>query len=322
MVCWCNHYAGPRVLKSNPVADHMRFLPFFIITLFLAGFACQKNYQHLFLRLDTQIYNSNFPVAESFNQEGVATTMVIGTNGIQSVATRSVDVDTPNGRFRFSLVDMNQNNLFAEPGIDLLVLSPYQQQAVPINLGNVNVGLLRPSNIIQVDRHFYLVQDIDSGGQSVELVAWERAPRNTIVANLQTRMNQVPVHDLAQEDTYLPLRSESGKATLLLVWNYQESSLSLIRELEAQKQLWEEDWEVITVNMQDDPGVLTRTLEQMPLSFPTYLMSSKSCQVLDCHALPPYAILLDKQGRIIQQGVKAPGLWTWLDQLGERKANS
>ncbi|MEL7249741.1 MAG: hypothetical protein AAFO03_15035 [Bacteroidota bacterium] len=300
----------------------MRLPPLFLLIVLLTSYACQRNNQHLFLRLDTQIYNSNFPLATSVSEEGLVSTMMVGTQGIQKVATRSVDVDLPDGRFRFSLIDMNHNNRFGEVGVDLLVLSPFQQEVVPINLGTDNVGTLRPSNIIQVDRSFFLITNIDPTGETVELLAWERAPRNSVVANMQTRMKQIPVHNIAQEETHLSLRNENGKSTLLIVWNYQEGSTRLIRALQDKQEDWQEEWQVVGINMRDEATELQEFLEQTPLAFPTYLMSSQSCGVLDCHALPPYALLLDDKGRVIQQGIKAEGLWSWLAQFEQKKASS
>mgnify|MGYP001795270035 CR=1 FL=1 len=300
----------------------MRFLTLILSLALLSSFACQKNSQRLLLRFNTQIYNSNFPLANRLGDDVRTTTMLVGPQGVQKVATRSVDVDIPTGQFRLSLIDMNQNNLFGEVGIDLVVLSPHQQESVPINLGTANVGILRPSNIIQVDRNFFLLRNIEPTGKAIELIVWERAPLNAVVASMQARMKQIPVHNTAQEETHLSLRNESGKSTLLIVWDYQDASTGFIRELQDQQANWRKDWQVISINMMDDPEALNHFLEQTPLGFPAYMMSNQSCRVLDCHALPPYAFFLDDKGRIFQQGIKAEGLRSWLAQLTPRKPNS
>ena len=288
----------------------------FLLFVLLIASSCQKGQGALILELDGFTHNSNFPLnLDSFGPMEGMQTYVIGHSGIQTVGTRSVDVDLPEARFRLTLIDMDQNQRYDEIGTDMVMLSPMGQDSVPINVGAENLGALRKSTIIRIDRAFYLLRILDDLGQTIELLPWERCPGRVLTAQLQTRMKQIPVHDAQGEDYYLDFRKTAGKSTLLVVWNYAFESQTFLTQLQEHKASWAANWEVISINMSDNPQQLKAFVDQYGIDFPTYLMSSRSCQVLDCHALPPYGIVLDANGVILQKGLKAPGLQGWLQQI-------
>lgn len=307
-----------RVFKLNPqyLILMLRFATLFSL-FFLLFYSCQNGNHALFLRMNTTVHNGNmlpgYQVLE--NAGDFAATMVVGHNGIHPVHTRSVDVEANGTRFRLTLIDMDQDQRYDEVGTDYILLSPIGQDTVPISLGATNVGTLRQSTLIQVDRAFFLLGPVDYYGDAIELIPWERCPADALTARLQTRMKQLPVQTITGEETYLSFHDTDGKSTLLLIWNYHFPSPDLVKELQEKAGLWGENWQIVGINMHSSTTELSAYLEKYPLDFPNYIMSTKTCRVLDCHTLPPYAIVLDENGRILQQGLKDSGIRYWLQGL-------
>ncbi len=288
-----------------------------ICLFFLLLISCQNGNRALFLRMDSMVHNGNFIPNYQLPEEpgNFAATMVVGHNGIHPVHTRSVDVEADGASFRLTLIDMDQDDRYDEVGTDYILLSPIGQDTVPISLGATNVGTLRKSTIIQVDRSFFLLGPVDYYGAAIELIPWERCPTDALTARWQTRMKQLPVKTISGEETYLSFNNTDGKSTLLLIWNYHFPSPDIVKELQDKAGLWGENWQIVGINMHSSTTELSTYLDESPLDFPNYIMSNKSCHVLDCHTLPPYAIVLDENGRILQQGLKDSGIRFWLQEL-------
>ncbi|MEM1214199.1 MAG: hypothetical protein AAGJ82_00840 [Bacteroidota bacterium] len=287
----------------------MKYPNLLFLLLVFGCFACQQDHQHITLKLDQRITNS-------YHQDGniklSPDETVIYDNGVWKVSTRAADVQYRQTRFRIGLIDSNQDGRYNEPNNDIVLLSIYGQPAIPIHLTESHVGVQRSKTIIQVDRHFFLLDDETGNGKTLNLVPWERVPPEAITASLRTRMNNLPVRTVAGVDESLDLsHGPVDKEQILLVWNYADGGEVLAQQL---GQKTHERFHVTPLNMLDQPEQLRTFLQENASSLDHYLVSSLTCEVINCHARTPYGIRLDAYGNIVNIHLSFGELKTLLRQ--------
>lgn len=264
--------------------------------------SCQQDTQPLLVKLDKVIYNSYHQTLRGRNTMELAEDeTVLYDKGRLKVSTRSADVEFQDTKFRVSLVDANQDGFFNTAGTDMVILSVYGQDTVALDPREAHVGLLRQRTFIQVDRRFFLVDAPDEAGEELMLIPWERPPSDALAAVGKTYLAKFSVRNTDGKESYLSW-TKGDRPRLLLFWNFSDQGEKLLEAANRLKPAWEQRLELITFCMNDDPDLL----QQAEVSdFPVYLITSKSCKTINCHAHLPFAMLIDEKGQILQSELKS-----------------
>ncbi len=220
------------------------------------------------------------------------------------VSIIAADLEITGLRFRISLIDVNQDGYFDTPDMDMLVLSPYEQDSVAIDFDRINIGKLKKRNYIKVNRTWFCLLEIDSLGQQLRLVPLEKTPRDEIVAEYCTRWKPVAVTNTKGEATYLK-RSGLSRKELILVSRMPPLDDSFLQLLEDNKEKWAASYDLTVLYMGGYDKAKTNALANtISFKFPAFFTVFSSCKVINCHANPPFAFLLDKNGSILKENMK------------------
>jgi hypothetical protein len=289
-----------------------------IFTTFCCGFGtCQREQPGIPLVLNQVIYNSYQRVILGANALALAANeTVIFDQDRKKVSTRSTDVKVEGTAFRLSLIDKDQDGRFDTPGVDLVVVSIYGQDTVALDLQSAHVGVLRPQTFIQVNRRCFLLAEISASGQEVTLVPWENCSYDILAARTKTHLGKIPVRDLAGQDTFLVFPKTDTRQRLVIVWSMGTEDLELISYLQQNQAVWRTRFQIVGLNMVDQPRKINAFLAASPVDFPVYLVTRKTCETINCHALLPYAIWLDATGEIVDVGLKKEQLLALLESAG------
>ncbi len=286
-----------------------------VLVVFLLSF-CQRDSLKIAVQLDQPLKNSFFqywsPWSEDTSQLNDFET-VLYHNGVWRVDARSVDVEYGSTRFRLGMIDADQDGRFTTPGLDLLVLSVYGVDTAALDPYLPSIGLVQTKNFIQVDRSYFLLTDLDSTGQSISLIPWDRQPGEELTAQLRTSLGKIPVRTCTGEEVYLSTAAPSNKDRLILVWSYGPDRGELIREIAYYRKRWEDRVEVVSINMLDDHDRIQAFLSEHNIDLPCYLATSRTCQSLNCHALLPFAVVVDTYGRVLRSGMKTQAIMEYLE---------
>jgi hypothetical protein len=267
----------------------------------------------LVVRLDKSIYNSYHQALRGRNTIALQEDeTVIYDQGRQKVSTRSADVDYLDVKFRISLIDTDQDGQFNTPGVDLVIVSVYGQDTVALDLREAHVGSLRQRTFVQVNRRFFLIDALDLAGGELTLIPWERPPSEALAASTKTHLAKFSVRNTAGEEEYLSW-PKGDRPRLLLFWNYSEEGKELVRAADQLQERWKKRLEVITFNMNDQLRELKTFQSANELDLPVYLVTSKTCRTINCHAHIPYGMLIDENGQILQSELRPAAIRSLLE---------
>jgi len=276
--------------------------------------SCQREQPTIPLVLNQVIYNSYQRAILGPNTLALKNNeTVIFDQDRKKVSTRSTDVKWEDTAFRLSLIDQDQDGRFDTPGVDLVVVSIYGQDTVALDLKSEHVGLLRSRTFIQVNRRCFLLAEISANGQQVALVPWENCTSDILTARTKTHLGKIPVRDLEGQDTFLVFPKTDTRQRLVIVWSMGTEDLELIDYLQQNQATRNTRFQIVGLNMADQPRKISAFLAASPLDFPVYLVTRKTCQSINCHALLPYAIWLDAMGEIVDVGLKKDQLLALLE---------
>lgn len=281
----------------------------FVVALFvlLLCATCQRDSGKIGLRLDQPLkssFESSYLASSSGGQAPLNPfETVVYDHGITRVNARSTDIDLGYTRFRLGMVDVNQDGRYSTPGMDLLVISFYGNDKVNLYSDLPSIGVFQAKNFIQVDRSCFLVTDIDSSGQSISLIPWDRCPSETLTARLKTSVGKMALKTWSGEDTFLSAIPGSTKERLIILYSLASDEGSLLRRLEADRARWTERVDVQIVSMLDDVQDLKAFLADFSTALPLYRATAEHCQLLNCHTKLPFGMHLDGIGRIIRIGL-------------------
>jgi hypothetical protein len=111
------------------------------------------------------------------------------------------------------------------------------------------------------------------------------------------------VRNTAGEEEYLSW-SKGDRPRLLIFWNYSEEGTEMMRTADRLQAEWRQHLEVITFSMNDQLSKLKEFQSANDLDLPIYLVTSKTCRTINCHAHIPYGMLIDENGRILQSELR------------------
>lgn len=270
--------------------------------------ACQRETGRLALDLDRPLKNSMWMGWRPWQRDTVALTeyqTVLGVFGDQVINVRSADVEAaPELRFRLGLMDGNQDGRFHTIGLDRVVLSEYGRDTTALDVSLPNQGPLSARTFVQIDRHYFLLTEIDSLGRSVRLASWDGRPPVEPAARMKTFLTKVPVATLEGEPHFLAL-NQRPRPTLLLLWSQGPDKGGLLTYLAENQAKWIDRFDIITVNALDDTERLQAFFSSLPCAFPTYRVTEQTCPALGCHAALPIAWLLAPDGAILRHRLHA-----------------
>lgn len=273
-----------------------------LICLIVILSTCRRN-----IGIQTIILNKTTHNSYHQNKEEILAdneTIIYG-NGMNKVSIIAADLEIADLRFRISLIDANQDGYFNTADLDMLVLSPYEQDSVAIDLDRNCVGKLKNINYIQVNRAWFRLLEIDSVGQSLKLVQLEKRPKEKVVAEYCSRWKPLEVTSLKGEFTYLKRTKNLSKKELILVSRMPPLDDSFLQLLEDNKKKWASSYDLTILYMGGyDKTKVNTSVDTISFEFPTFYTQISSCRVINCHANPPYGFLLDKDGTILKEGVK------------------
>lgn len=280
---------------------------FLFLLLVVFCMSCQRDNSKIGLRLD-QPLKSNFESSYLASSKGEQAPLnpfetVVYDQGIARVNARSTDIDLGYTRFRLGMVDVDQDGRYSTPGTDLLVISFFGNDEVSLYSGLPSVGVFQSKNFIQIDRSCFLVTDIDSSGQSISLIPWDRCPSEQLTARLKTSMGKIPLKTWTGEDTFLSAVPGSTKERLIILYSLASDKGDLLRRLEANRSRWSDRVDVQIVSMLDDAKDLEHFLETFSSELPLYRATAEHCQLLNCHTKLPFGMHLDGIGRIVKVGL-------------------
>lgn len=280
---------------------------FLLLFLLALSISCQRDNGKIGLRLDQPLkssFESSYLASSSDAQAPLNPfETVVYDRGIARVNARSTDIDLGYTRFRLGMVDVDQDGRYSTPGKDLLVISFYGNDEVTLYSHLPSVGVFKSKNFIQIDRSCFLVTDIDSSGQSISLIPWDRCPSEKLTARLKTSMGKVPLKTWMGEDTFLSANPGSTKERLIILYSLASDEGALIRRLEAERAHWSDRIDVQIVSMLDDAKDLEEFLASFSTDIPLYRATAEHCQLLNCHTKLPFGMHLDGIGRIIKVGL-------------------
>lgn len=234
------------------------------------------------------------------------------------VSIRAADINWQGLQFRLQLIDDNNDGLFNTQNVDYLGLSLYGQDTVVLNQQAGTMGKLQKRTYFRVDNQYFLLTAIDSLGQHLSIAPADRVNSDALTATFDRRFGEIEIKTIAGDEVQLDTKTDL-EHHLLLIWDYHAESQALLQEVSDKAEDWSTHTSVTGLNFVDDPQRLATYLQKQPISFPQYLVSNASCAKIPCGDRPPKGILLDRQGRLVAQGLTAKAMRELLLQPSKLK---
>lgn len=261
---------------------------------------CRRNTGIQTIILNKMTHNS---YDQGNEQDLAANETFIYNWGANKVSVIAADLEVADLRFRISLIDVNQDGHFNTPDLDMLILSPYEQDSVAIEVDRINIGKLKNRNYIKVNRTWFCLLEIDSLGQQLRLAQLEKPPREKVVAEYCTRWKPIAVTNTKGEATHL--KRSGSKKELILVSRMPPLDDPLLQLLDDHREKWEAQYDLTVLYMGGyDKTKTTSLANTISFKFSTFFTVFSSCKVINCHANPPFAFLLDRNGTILKENIK------------------
>lgn len=208
------------------------------------------------------------------------------------------DVTVAGSRFRIGLIEARPDSSQTPPfaGAHYLFLHESGNDSLGLDPSLPNVGRLQTRTFFEVDRQRYLLTYADVAARRLSFRPVARDAAMRPVASLFTRLPRIPVSDAQGQSRFLDPPAP-GRRQLILLWSLGPDKGATIRRLrDAQDTL--RQWDITLINLLDEPGRVARFLQEQCIDFPNFYANERTCSVLLCHSLLPFAILTDEQGRI------------------------
>ena len=195
-----------------------RYYYYFGVILIFGNLAsCAKKSSSEIIILDKSTYNSYYHDLYKEELELNKNETILYNNGVQKVSTLAADIELENCRFRLSLIDGNQDGIYTSTEFDRIVLSPFGQDKVAIDLSRSCVGKMKERMFIQVDREWLLLSDIDTISKQMTITAWPNCPKSDRSAVLNTHWKPLEVRNGEGKLEYLNSDSGKHKKQLIIV---------------------------------------------------------------------------------------------------------
>lgn len=287
------------------------FYCFYLMAIFILLSTCRRGDGTATIILNKTTHNSYF---NSDEHDLADNETIVFYEGLSKVSVIAADLELADLRFRITLIDANQDGLFNTTDLDMLVLSPYEQNSVAIDLTRVCVGRLKKNNYIKVNRTWFLLLEINNAGDKIKLVQLENPPSKEAVATYCTRWKPIDVINVKGEETYLKRTQNVSKKELILVSRMPPLGDPLLQLLDDNKEKWEKKYDLTILYMGGYDKTKTNALENtISFKYPAFFTVVSSCEVINCHATPPFAFLIGKDGTILKENFKEEEIIRILD---------
>ncbi|MEM9836823.1 MAG: hypothetical protein AAF828_09995 [Bacteroidota bacterium] len=205
---------------------------------------------------------------------------------------------------------------FDPPQPDYLFLGSYGLDSIPVYIEQMGVGPVSRRTFFRVGREYFRLGSINEARDEITIEPIPRGFDIPIAASINLRYKRIPVRTITQKDS--SIIQQAGKELVVYFWGlgpHQGTDLveldSLVRNIPPEQRP-----QVVAINRADSQQNLEDFLAAHDLEVPVYKSVPNTCEGLNCLPRLPYALIVNAQGRIINQNLPSPPLFDHLGSLG------
>ncbi len=193
---------------------------------------------------------------------------------------------------------------------DLLLLTSPGQDSLPLSFKEEGLGAIRRQTYFSVGKQYYHLSSVDSSRQKIVVQALppgKSRPKLTAAINL--RFKPIAAKTLEQQNT--TIHRPSDKALLIYFWSLGPQRGKDLLHLDSLYQSLPNNFPlaIVAINRNDNPQVIQQFQQQSHIKLPLFLSTSASCEGLNCQAILPHAILVNRQGRFVRNDLDEHSLF-------------
>ncbi|MEM6265575.1 MAG: thioredoxin-like domain-containing protein [Bacteroidota bacterium] len=254
---------------------------------------CQEDDQYA-LEMDTQTISYYLEMSEEprATMEPSALTLKAG------------DFSGPEGNFRISLLDANENGTFNEVGADKIFVSQYGLDTLGWREGGMMGDVIAAQTTIRVNDEVFLVDKVAEDGTSIQLKRNGTdipSPYLSIIDRLPEREFPLLMGGKSKFEDHL----KAGNLTLVLFWgDWCMSCKQMLTELEKFYLEYGQNLQVVLLNAKDEVGVARNYVLDSDYRMRTWVHGLATDRLIDQFLVTgyPYAVLFNNKGELVKLG--------------------